>query len=404
MIADVPLGAFLSGGVDSSLITAVMQKHATEPVKTFTIGFGDARFNEADHARDIAAHLGTEHHEAEVSGEDALAVVPKMPEMFDEPLADPSQIPTYHVARFARERVTVCLTGDGGDEGFAGYGRYAIASKFRSWSHRLPGAVRWSLSGLVLSQPAARWDSLAARLPLPAQFGLRGKLSGDRLHKAAELLKIDDADELYAALMRAPATPRGLSVLRHEIGAKRPLEEPSPLSGYVDGLMLRDQLAYLPDDVLVKVDRATMAVSLEARSPLLDHRIIEWAWSTPLSLKMHDGQGKWLLRRLLARYLPDHLIDRPKRGFGVPVADWLRGPLRDWAGAHIDQALTAHPDLFDADAVRTLWAQHLSGERDWNLWLWNLAIFQAWSNRWNQPLDPGRHDTASCHWDKAANY
>ncbi len=400
MIADVPLGAFLSGGIDSTLVVAMMQKQAAEPVKTFTIGFGDARFNEAGHARDIAAFLGTEHHEAEMSGEDALAIVPELPELFDEPLADPSQIPTLHVARFARESVTVCLTGDGGDESFAGYGRYAIANRLRFWINSLPSPLRRSFAGLVLSQPANRWNWIASKLPLPSRFGLRGGLSGDRLHKAAQFLKLESADDLYAALMRAPATP-GISVLQDRGDTNRSAEDPSPLSGYVDSLMLNDQLAYLPDDVLVKVDRATMAASLEARCPLLDHLVVEWAWSTPLSLKMSDGKGKWLLRRLLARYLPDHLVDRPKRGFGVPVADWLRGPLREWAGSHIDDALSAYPDLLDAAAVKTLWAEHLSGERDWNLWLWNLAMFQAWGSRWNRPSDPGSGDHASRDWGAA---
>ena len=304
MIADVPVGAFLSGGIDSSLVVAMMQQHSTTPVKTFTASFGEAEFNEAAYAREVADRLGTDHHEVEITPEIALSVIPRLQDIYDEPFADPSQIPFFHIAKFAREHVTVCLSGDGGDESFAGYGRYLMAEKIADKVGRMPPIVRRAVARTLSALPLARLDSVLGLLPMPESFGLLGKVTGDRLKKLANLLTPDDPYELYQQMTTLNVLPKDV-VQDGDPAADIP-PHPLELDGLEDlmhRMMFRDSLVYLPDDVLVKVDRASMAVSLEARSPLLDHRVVEFAWQLPRHYLVHAGQGKWPLRQLF-RALP----------------------------------------------------------------------------------------------------
>src|SRR5690606_33635640 len=326
MVADVPVGAFLSGGIDSSLVTALMQRHAARPVKTFTIGFFEAQFDEAEHARAVARHLGTEHTELYLTPDEARATIPELPEIFDEPLSDPSQIPTFHVARLARQQVVASLSGDGGDEVFGGYVRYLLADRLR---RRLVGVPR--------SLPPGAWD-LAFRLARSSgPAGLRGQWSGDRVHKLAALLRIDDPDQLYHAVISAIDQPCTLVVEGDEPPTvfTDPAQRPA-LTEYAERMMYFDALTYLPHNIMAKVDRTSMAVSLATRAPLLDHRLVEFAWQLPLETKIRAGQVKWLLRQAYERYLPAELADRPKQGFAIPLADWLRGPLREWAEELLD--------------------------------------------------------------------
>jgi asparagine synthase (glutamine-hydrolysing) len=383
MIADVPVGAFLSGGIDSSLVVAMMQQRSKDPVKTFTASFGEAEFDEAAYAREIAERLGTDHHEVEITPEIALSVIPRLHDIYDEPFADPSGIPFFHIAKFARERVTVCLSGDGGDESFAGYGRYFMTEKIARQVARMPGPMRRTLARLMTAVPPARLDSVLGLLPMPESFGLRGKVTGDRLQKMAALLIPDDPSQLYWQMTTLNALPNDV-VLGGDPDADialHPLEQDG-LEDLMHRMMLRDTLVYLPDDVLVKVDRASMAVSLEARSPLLDHRVVEFAWQLPRSYLVHDDQGKWPLRQLLERYLPNSLSNRSKRGFGVPIAAWLREPLRDWGEDLLSETRLKREGFLDPAPIRKLWQEHLSGGRDWSATLWAVLMVQAWQERW----------------------
>lgn len=381
-IADVPLGAFLSGGVDSSTIVALMQRQASTPVRTFTIGFEEREFDESTHARAVAAHLGTIHSEMYVTSADARAVIPSLPMMYDEPFADSSQIPTHLVCRAAREHVTVALSGDAGDEIFGGYNRYLWAS--RIWSHVgwLPYPVRRSLGAAIRTIPVQSWD---AANDVMSRFVPRLRSvsrAGDKAHKLAARLKVvRQREDLYFTLVSEWQNPQ--RVLAGN-GVREPsslLSDPLPLTGVDDEslqMMYRDALTYLPDDILCKVDRAAMSVSLETRVPFLDHRVAEFAWRLPLKMKIRDGQGKWALRQILYKYVPRDLIERPKAGFAIPIGEWLRGPLREWA-----EDLLATPKLvdaahFDPQPVRDAWRQHLSGRFDWTGRLWSILMFQAW--------------------------
>lgn len=390
MIADVPLGALLSGGIDSSAVVALMQVQSSRPMRTFTVGFAERAFDEADAARAVAAHLGTDHIELRVTPEEARAVVPRLPDIYDEPFADASQIPTFLIAAVARRHVTVCLSGDGGDEVFGGYVRHVWAD--RLW-HRLspwPAGVR-RLAGMLLAAIPPGLADRAYRAAEPLLPGAwRQRHPADKLRKLADLTGARSPDDVYLGLVSAwPAPDRLVPGARGLLPSERaPWPSGVSLSG-VERMMFLDQATYLPDDILVKVDRASMAVSLEVRAPLLDHRIVEWAWRLPRSLRVDRGVGKRLLRRVLARYVPPALTERPKTGFGVPVGEWLRGPLRDWAESLLDPRALAADGLIHPQPVRQAWEAHLRGRQDHAARLWIVLVLQAWRERWTRaPCGP----------------
>jgi asparagine synthase (glutamine-hydrolysing) len=379
MVADVPLGAFLSGGIDSSTVVALMQAQSTRPVKTFTIGFHEKGYNEAEHAHAVAAHLGCEHTELYVTPEQAMAVIPRLPELYDEPFADSSQIPTFLVAQLARQHVTVSLSGDGGDELFGGYNRYLWAARIWRGCRITPHALRAGLAMAMTSPSPGAWNRLfdIARFAIPAR--LRYANPGDKLHKLAGMLTADSPEQVYLNLV---------SQWKHPADVIRGASEPPtvltdrtqwvPQDGFESRMMYLDQMSYMPDDILVKVDRAAMGVSLETRVPMLDHRLVEFAWQLPMRMKIRKGQGKWLLRQLLYRYVPKELIERPKMGFGVPIDAWLRGPLRDWAEALLSRERLEREGYFDPRPIREKWEEHLLGQRNWAYHLWTILMFQAW--------------------------
>ncbi len=379
MRADVPLGAFLSGGIDSSLVVALMQAHSASKVKTFTIAFEDAGYDEATHARRVASHLGTEHTELLMTAADALETIPRLPALYDEPFADSSQIPTAVLASLTREHVTVAMSGDGGDELFGGYNRYGWAERFWRLVEPVPRPLRGVAGALLGAVPPRVWDGgaqLVGRI-LPRTFDLR--LPGTKIQKVARVLPAADLHETYVLLASHAEQPERLV-----LGAREPrslLARPTlwPASvGPVELMMYLDSMTYLPDDILTKVDRATMAASLEARLPFLDHRVAAFSWRLPPDLKVRGGTGKWLLRRLLYRYVPPELVDRPKAGFGVPLGAWLRGPLRPWAEELLDSRRIERDGYLAADPVRRMWRQHLSGRFDRQYELWDVLMLQAW--------------------------
>jgi asparagine synthase (glutamine-hydrolysing) len=379
MIADVPLGALLSGGIDSSTVVALMQAQSTRPVKTFSIGFREDGFDEAVHARRVADHLGCDHTELYVEPRHALDVIPALPDMFDEPFADPSQIPTHLVARMTREHVTVALSGDGGDELFAGYNRYFWAEMLWRRLSLVPHGVRRLGAAAAMQLPAQQWDRLFALMPR----GWGPPQAGDKIRKVAEILTCERPDDIYRRLVSQWQDPAGLALRGREVdGVLRDRAVASDIPGFTDRMQFFDSVTYLPDDILVKVDRASMQVGLETRVPLLDHRVVEFAWSQPLHRKIRDGSGKWLLRQVLDRYVPAALVDRPKMGFGVPIDRWLRGPLRDWAEDLLDPAQLATDGLLRPEIVTKTWCEHLSGTRNWQYPLWVVLMFQMWRRRW----------------------
>lgn len=379
MMADVPLGAFLSGGVDSSVVVALMQAQSSRPVKTFTIGFHEEGYNEAEHAKAVARHLGTDHTELYVTPEQAMAVIPRLPTLYDEPFSDSSQIPTFLVSQLARQHVTVSLSGDAGDELFCGYNRYEMAANLWRKLTAVPLPLRkLAANGLTSVSPQA-WNGLAATvkglLPRSARFAN----TGDKLHKGAGVLASQSVDELYLGLVSHWHDPASVVIGGSEPSTLLTGNSPT-LSGLdeVQRMMALDMLTYLPDDILVKVDRAAMGVSLETRVPFLDHRVVEFAWSLPQSMKLRDGQTKWALRQVLFRHVPRALIERPKMGFGVPIGDWLRGPLRDWAESLLDESRLRNEGFFNPAPIRRKWDEHLSGQRNWQYHLWDVLMFQAW--------------------------
>ncbi|MHB8978810.1 MAG: asparagine synthase (glutamine-hydrolyzing) [Trichloromonadaceae bacterium] len=373
MIADVPLGAFLSGGIDSSLVVALMQAQSERPVKTFTIGFAEAAHNEADDARRVAQHLGTEHHELTLSPQDVLDVVPKLPVLYDEPFADSSQIPTYLVSKFAREHVTVALSGDGGDELFGGYNRYVWApqiwNKMASW----PAVARGGAAALLDAVPPKAWPRLMSML------NLEHRTPADKVLKLAQALRASAPADLYKSLVSHWHHPDDIVIDgREPQSLQKDADRIIQQFGFAEGMMLLDQVTYLPDDILVKVDRASMGVSLEARAPLLDYRLAEFAARVPLDLKIRERQGKYLLRKILYRHVPRELIERPKMGFEIPIADWLRGPLRDWAEDLLSESRLKNDGYFHPGPIRLKWQEHLAGKRNWQFHLWDVLMFQMW--------------------------
>ena len=370
LVADVPLGAFLSGGIDSSAVAAMMRMKSNAPVRTYSIGFREQGFDEAPHASAVAAHLCTEHTELYVSAKEAQDAIPLMPEIYDEPFADSSQIPTYLLSKLTRQHVTVALSGDGGDELFAGYTRHRFANRIQSMP---PRVAQLLASGLDMAGPAV-WDRLFKLVPARR----RPSYGGDKMQKTAAMLR-EGPQGAYRSLVSAWDDPEAIV-----LGAREPkgaIFDPDLAAALPDGLdrmQYLDTLTYLPDDILTKVDRASMAVGLEVRVPILDHRIVEFSWRLPSRFKMRGGKGKWLLRQLAYRHVPKALLDRPKSGFAVPIGAWLRGPLCDWAEALLQPARLEESGLLDAAPIRARWEEHLDGRRNWHGSLWTVLMFQAW--------------------------
>jgi asparagine synthase (glutamine-hydrolysing) len=380
MVSDVPLGAFLSGGIDSSTVVALMQAQSTRPVKTFSIGFHEHGYDEAQHAAAVARHLGTEHTELYVSDADARAVIPDLPDIYDEPFADPSQIPTFLVSKLAREHVTVALSGDGGDELFAGYNRYVFVARFWKRLQLLPLPLRKFAANALSSASPAAWDSFFKRAGPLLPRNLNPALPGQKMHKIASILPSESLLALQGRLVAQWSTPE--SVLAqpwfHNGAMEQSHQHLDPALLDVQKQMIWDTQTYLVDDILTKVDRASMRVGLEARVPLLDHEVVEFAWRIPMSMKLREGSGKWLLKQLLYRHVPRELVDRPKMGFGVPVDAWLRGSLREWAESYLAADRLTEEGFFDARVVRQTWEQHLAGIIDAGGQLWTLLMFQLW--------------------------
>lgn len=362
MVADVPVGALLSGGIDSSTVVALMQAGSTRPAKTFTIGFHEARFNEAAHAKEVARHLGTDHTELYVSPADALAVIPKLPALYDEPFADHSQIPTFLVTSLARQDVTVSLSGDGGDELFGGYHRYFYSRKIWERSGWMPRPLRSAASRLM-------------------KAGAPRSNLGRKVRVLADLVDAKDPDDLYLRFMSQWSDPARVVLNATEPPTAATSNHRPALSDYVEMMMYLDLVSYLPDDILAKVDRASMGVSLEVRVPFLDHRVVEFAASVPMEMKLRNGHGKQLVRNVLHRYVPKELVDRPKWGFALPLGDWLRGPLRPWADSLLSETRLREQGIFDPAPILARWNRHLSGCRDSVSPLWSVLMFQAWAEQ-----------------------
>jgi asparagine synthase (glutamine-hydrolysing) len=377
MLADVPLGAFLSGGVDSSTVVALMQARSDRPIKTFTIAFEEERFDETTHAERVARHIGTDHTAQLVTSRDARDVVPLLPRMFDEPFGDSSQIPTHLVAAAARKQVTVSLSGDGGDELFAGYHRYSGVVDAWKKLGLLPQPVRAGIAQAFLGVPTRSWDRLASALGRAFPWAAAQRMPGDRLHKAASVFRARTPEGMSEAL--SAHWPVGHGIVREASGklGEAPLDFPRETE-LLTRLTARDVLEYLPDDILAKVDRATMSVSLESRAPLLDHRIVEFAYRIPNRARLRNGTGKWVLKELLYRHVPKELVERPKMGFSVPVESWLRGPLREWGEALLSPSRLSDEGYLDPEPVQRLWSEHQSGARNWQAPLWDVLMFQAW--------------------------
>jgi asparagine synthase (glutamine-hydrolysing) len=374
-ISDVPIGAFLSGGIDSSTIVALMQSQSIRPIHTFTIGFDDLHYNEAVHARAVARHLRTEHTELYVTSEDALEVIPKLPMLYDEPFGDSSQIPTYLVSQLAQRSVTVSLSGDAGDELFGGYNRYAWTRKLL----KVPVKLRRTLACLLTALSPAQWDRIYSAMQPMLLSSLRVRMPGDKAHKLSQVLAVDSDAAIYQRLVSTWAYPDAVVLgCRGLINLSQAWDELTDFDTPEHRMMALDALTYLPDDILCKVDRAAMGVSLETRVPFLDHRVVEYAWRLPLHMKIRNGQGKWILRQLLYKYVPKKLIDRPKMGFGVPIDAWLRGPLREWAENLLNESRLRQEGYFNSTAIRQKWLEHISGKRNWQYQLWNVLMFQAW--------------------------
>jgi asparagine synthase (glutamine-hydrolysing) len=376
LMADVPVGAFLSGGIDSSTVVALMQSQSTRRVKTFTVGFAEADFDESRHAAIVAQHLGTDHHEIRVSPVETRSVIPSLPATYDEPFADSSQIPTSIICEVARQSVTVALSGDAGDELLGGYNRYLLGPDFWRLASKMPIVLRKAMGVGIRNVSVEQWNRLG-RVPLS-----RGRIAllGDKAHRLATRLEsLRSVDDVYYSMVNdwgpdevpalaADRLPTKLDTLRVE----------NKIAEAEHRMMLLDGLTYLPDDILTKVDRAAMAVSLETRVPMLDHRVAEVAWRLPLSMKIRNGKGKWALRQILYRHVPAELVERPKTGFGIPIGQWLRGPLRDWAEALLAEERLRDEGFLSAPHVRALWYDHIDGKRDWTTRLWHVLMFQAW--------------------------
>lgn len=379
MVADVPLGAFLSGGIDSSLVVALMQAQSSNPVKTFTIGFNEDKYNEAKEAKRVATYLGTDHTELYVQPKEAMGVINDMPILYDEPFADSSQIPTFLVSKLAKSHVTVSLSGDGGDELFGGYSRYLFTENIWRKIGWLPSNLRSNISNIVKVISPHTWDQIFNLLSPFIPTKHRVSLFGDKIYKMADVIGNKNVNEIYRSVISLWKNP-GLLVLNS-------LEPDTLISKTATGdyfkdikvlMMYLDMVTYLPDDILVKVDRAAMGVSLESRVPFLDHKIVEFAWQLPISLKIKNGQGKWPLRQILYKYVPKELIDRPKMGFGVPIDEWLKGPLKDWAETLLNEKRLISEGFLNPEPIKGKWIEHQKGYNNWQYYLWTVLMFQSW--------------------------
>lgn len=376
-------GIFFSGGIDSSLIVALMQRQSAKPVKTFSLGFSEASYNEAVQAKAVAQHLGVEHRELYVTPDDARQIIPKLADMYDEPFSDSSQVPTFLVSQFSRKYVAVTISGDGGDELFGGYNRYFWANKIWNRTEMFPSFIKFGFGGLIRNISPAGWDNLFERFAflLPSVF--KQQLPGDKLYKLADILESSSPDDLYMRLVSHWRKPTDIVLNSKEsktILADKSIKDIIP--NFVDRIMYFDLMTYLPDDGLVKVDRAAMAAGLKVRSPLLDHRIVEFSKRLPLSFKIRDKKSKWILRQILHKYVPPELVERPKMGFGLPIDSWLRGPLKDWAEELLDEKKIKMDGFLNPQPIRKLWQEHLSGRRNWQYLLWDVLMFQNWKEKW----------------------
>ena len=379
MMADVPLGAFLCGGIDSSTVVALMQAQSSQPVKTFTIGFYEDAYNEAQYAQAVAQHLKTDHTELYVTPAEALAVIPKLPTLYDEPFSDSSQVPTFLVSQMARRHVTVSLSGDGGDELFGGYNRYFWGRSIWQKVGWMPKALRQTGANALTSLSPQTWDRTLGNFNALVPVNWKKSMSGFKAHKLAEVLAVSDPEAMYMGLVSNWKDPEALVIGGCEKPTNLTDRQRWPkVPSFTERMMYLDTVTYLPDDILVKLDRASMGVSLEGRIPFLDHRVVELAWRIPLSMKIRNNKGKWLLRQILDKYVPNNLIDRPKAGFGIPIDSWLRGPLRDWAEALLDEKRLQREGFFNPGPIREKWEEHLAGDHDWQYYLWDILMFQAW--------------------------
>jgi asparagine synthase (glutamine-hydrolysing) len=373
MMSDVPLGAFLSGGIDSSLVVSLMQKQSTQPVKTFTIGFNERGYDEAKHAKNVAKHLGTNHTELYVTANDSIKLVEQLGVIYDEPFADASQIPSILVSKLAKTVVTVSLSGDGGDELFGGYSRYFLTNRMWGIVSKMPMQLRRILSSMLYGLTANQWNRLYRILSLNTSDAL----IGDKIFKAAKALSATDGQELYFLLVSHLDPHKSL---KNTYNVDNLFSTWMKDGEIVDQMMLFDSISYLPGDILTKMDRAGMSVSLETRIPFLDHNIFEFAWKLPQQYKIRNGQGKWILREVLYKYVPKELVNRPKMGFSVPVGDWIRGPLLDWACDLLDESRIENQGIYNTEYVKSIWSEHLSKRKNWDYELWNILMFQQWLN------------------------
>jgi len=377
MISDVPLGAFLSGGIDSTTLVSLMQFNSNKKIKTFSIGFFEENYNEAHYAKKIANYLKTDHTELYVTNRQVMDVIPKLPYIYDEPFSDSSQIPTFLVSKMAGESVKVAISGDGGDELFAGYNRYSYGQRLWNKSSKVPGYIQSSMAKFILNYQISSWDKLGGVY----NFFFPEKISriGEKLHKLANILPVTSQEDLYLSFISSWKGPADLVIGSKDVPTViDSFDKHLDCDSFATKMMYLDSITYLPDDILCKVDRASMYSGLEVRSPFLDHRIVEFSAHLPMKQKIYNGHGKWLLRQVLYNYIPKSLVDNPKMGFSIPIGIWLRGPLRDWAEGLLNSDRLKKEGYLNADLVQEKWNEHLSGKRDWQNLLWNILMFQAW--------------------------